>query len=97
MRVYVSHPGVCQLYEIGEDEHTGSLYLVMELLEGESLDQRLAKGLIPLCQAVQITTMILQALEALHAANIVHRDLKPKNEFLTMHGQVHLDAKERPA
>ncbi len=87
----ISHPGVCQLYEIGEDQQTGSLFLVMELLEGESLDQRLAKGPIPLSQAVQITTAILQALEALHATGIVHRDLKPANVFLTAHGVKLLD------
>ena len=87
----ISHPGVCQLYEIGEDQQTGSLFLVMELLEGESLDQRLAKGPIPLYQAVQITNAILQALEALHAADIIHRDLKPANVFLTAHGVKLLD------
>jgi serine/threonine protein kinase/tetratricopeptide (TPR) repeat protein len=87
----ISHPGVCQLYEVGEDEQTGSLFLVMELLEGESLDLKLAKGPIPLCEAVQITTGILQALEALHAAGIVHRDLKPANVFLTAHGVKLLD------
>ena len=87
----ISHPGVCQLYEIGEDEQTGSLFLVMELLEGESLDQRLANGPIPLRQAVQITTAILQALGALHSANIIHRDLKPSNVFLTVHGVKLLD------
>jgi serine/threonine protein kinase len=63
----------------------------MELLEGESLEQRLAKGPVPLCQAVQITTAILQALEALHSANIIHRDLKPSNVFLATHGVKLLD------
>src|SRR5262249_47456491 len=87
----ISHPGVCQFHEIGEDKDTGSLFLVMELLEGESLDERLAKGSIPLCQAVQITTAILQALEALHAANVVHGDLKPTNVFLATHGVKLLD------
>jgi serine/threonine protein kinase len=87
----ISHPGICQLYEIGEDEQTSSLFLVMELLAGESLDQRLAKGPLQLCQAVQITTAILQALEALHSANIIHRDLKPSNVFLATHGTKLLD------
>jgi serine/threonine protein kinase len=87
----INHPGVCQLYEIGEDERTGSLFLVMELLEGESLDQRLTKGRLPLSEAVHLTTAMLQALEALHAANIVHRDLKPSNVFLTPHGVKLLD------
>lgn len=87
----VNHPDVCQLYEVGEDNQTGSLFLVMELLEGESLDRRLVKGLLPFSEAVKITTAILQALDALHSANIIHQDLKPSNVFLASHGVKLLD------
>jgi len=87
----ISHPGVCQLFEIGEDEQAGSLFLVMELLEGESLDRRLAHGPLPLSDTVRIATAVLQALQALHAAGIIHQDLKPSNVFLSKHGVKLLD------
>jgi serine/threonine protein kinase/tetratricopeptide (TPR) repeat protein len=87
----VNHPNVCQLYEIGEDEQTGSLFLVMELLGGESLDRRLGKGRLPLSEALQMSTTILRALEALHGAGIIHLDLKPSNVFLAPHGIKLLD------
>ena len=77
----VSHPHVCQLYEIGETE--GQLYIVMELLEGQSLASRLEAG--PLDVPATLTTVlsILGALDALHERAIGHRDLKPSNVFLT--------------
>jgi serine/threonine protein kinase len=87
----INHPGVCQLHEIGEDKETGSTFLVMELLEGESLDRRLAQGPIPFPEAVRITTAILRVLEALHAVGITHQDLKPSNVFLSVHGVKLLD------
>ena len=71
----VSHPNVCQLYEVGEAN--GELFIAMELLEGEPLSARLAGGPIPLPESVDITLAVLSALEAIHARGIVHRDLKP--------------------
>ena len=85
----VSHPNVCQLFEIGED--SGSLFLAMELLEGEPLSDRIGRGAVPLAEAVPIALGILSALTALHAREIVHRDLKPSNVFLTAHGVKLLD------
>ncbi len=85
----VSHPNICQLYEIGEAE--GELFLAMELLEGEPLAARLTRGAIPQTESVQIALAVLSALEALHARGIVHRDLKPSNIFLTPHGVKLLD------
>jgi serine/threonine protein kinase/tetratricopeptide (TPR) repeat protein len=85
----VSHPNVCQLYEVGEAN--GELFIAMELLEGESLSARLANGPIPLAESVDITLAMLSALGAIHARGLVHRDLKPSNIFLTAHGIKLLD------
>ena len=85
----VNHPNVCQVYEIGEDG--GQLFIAMELLEGESLASRLARGPLPTAEATTLGSGILGALQALHATGIVHRDLKPSNVFLTPHGVKLLD------
>jgi serine/threonine-protein kinase len=85
----VNHPNVCQVYEIGED--SGQLYIAMELLEGEPLADRLARGPMPLQEALPLARGVLAALGALHATGIVHRDLKPSNVFLTPHGVKLLD------
>ena len=85
----VSHPNVCQLYEIDEDGQ--GLFLTMELLEGEPLHARLLQGPLPAREAVQIALGVLSALGALHQKGIVHRDLKPSNVFLSTYGVKLLD------
>src|SRR5688500_17816848 len=85
----VNHPNICQIYDIGE--HEGVLYIAMEMLEGESLSERIARGPIAPAAAVDIAASVLDALSALHRANVVHRDLKPSNVFLTPHGVKLLD------
>ena len=85
----VSHPNVCQLYEIDEDGE--GLFLTLELLEGEPLSARLAQGPLPAREAVQVALSVLNALGALHQKGIVHRDLKPSNIFLSAHGVKLLD------
>ncbi|HJR65638.1 MAG TPA: protein kinase [Gemmatimonadaceae bacterium] len=85
----VNHPNVCQLYEIGED--SGTLFIAMELLEGEALSTRLRRGPLSVPEATSIALAVLAALSALHARGIVHRDLKPSNVFLTPHGVKLLD------
>jgi eukaryotic-like serine/threonine-protein kinase len=85
----VNHPAICQLYELGEDGD--ELFLAMELLQGESLAQRLSAGPIAPAEALPIALAILAGLEALHRDGVVHRDLKPSNIFLTPHGAKLLD------
>ena len=67
----VSHPNVCQLYEVGEAN--GELFIAMELLDGESLTARLTRGPIPLGESGDLTLAMLSALEAIHARGLVHR------------------------
>ena len=85
----VNHPNVCQIYEIVEDGN--ELTLAMELLEGEPLSARLARGALLPGEAGQIALAVLSALAALHQRGIVHRDLKPSNIFLSQHGVKLLD------
>ena len=85
----VNHPNICQVYEIGEDG--GQLFITMELLSGEPLSERLARGPMPLDEALSLGRGVLAALTALHETGIVHRDLKPSNVFLTPHGVKLLD------
>src|SRR5688572_22598641 len=79
----LNHPNVCQIYEIGEDG--GTLFIAMELLEGQSLADRLRGGPLRLPEALPIAQGMLAALSALHGRGLVHRDLKPANVFLTSH------------
>ena len=85
----LSHPHICHLYDIGSQD--GTDYLVMELLEGETLADRLQKGPLPLKQALQFGLEIAEALEKAHSNGIVHRDLKPGNVMLTKSGAKLLD------
>ena len=76
----IGHPAILDVYDLGEDD--GALYMVMELLEGESLAQRVARGPLPITEALEYATGVLDALEAAHGASVFHRDIKPANVFL---------------
>jgi eukaryotic-like serine/threonine-protein kinase len=96
----LSHPHICALYDVGREGETE--YLVMELLEGETLSDRLGKGALPLEQTLRYGQEIAQALDKAHRQGIVHRDLKPGNVMLTKAGVKLLDfglakAMETPA
>jgi serine/threonine-protein kinase len=81
----LAHPGVAQVYDYGED---GRPYLVMELVEGPSLDQVLAGGPLPVARAVDVVAQAAAGLAAAHAAGLVHRDIKPANLLLGPGGAV---------
>ncbi|MFN7986895.1 MAG: protein kinase [Thermoanaerobaculia bacterium] len=85
----LSHPNVCALYDVGN--HEGTDYLVMELLEGMTLKERLAKGPLSVPELLRIAREISAALNAAHRAGMVHRDLKPANVMLTKTGLKLLD------
>jgi Tol biopolymer transport system component len=85
----LNHPNICTLYDIGRQD--GVDYLVLELLEGETLADRLEKGPLPLDQALRIAMQIADALDRAHRQGVVHRDLKPGNIMLTKDGAKLLD------
>jgi len=89
----LSHPHICALFDIGEAvlDQRPTFYLVMELLEGETLADRLARGSLPLEETVQLGSQMASALDAAHRKGIVHRDLKPGNVMVTASGVKLLD------
>jgi eukaryotic-like serine/threonine-protein kinase len=82
----LSHPNIVALFDVGL--HEGKPYFVTELLQGDSLRERLAKGPIPLPLALDWAAQMAQGLAAAHERGIVHRDLKPENVFITHEGHV---------
>jgi eukaryotic-like serine/threonine-protein kinase len=84
----LSHPNICTLFDVGEQE--GTDYLVMEYLEGETLAERLTRGALPLTELLKTGIQIGEALGRAHQQGIVHRDLKPGNVMLTKTGTVKL-------
>ena len=82
----LSHPNIAAIY--GLDEHGGVRALVMELVDGEDLSQRIARGALPLDDALAIARQIAEALEAAHEQGIIHRDLKPANVKIRDDGTV---------
>jgi eukaryotic-like serine/threonine-protein kinase len=85
----LSHPHICSLYDVGE--HQDTPFLVMEYLQGETLDHRLMRGALPIDQVLQYAVEIADALDHAHRQGIVHRDLKPSNIMLTRSGVKLLD------
>jgi len=85
----VNHPHVCQVFDVLEEGE--ALVLILELLDGQSLADRLLTGMITTAEALGIERQALGALQALHDLGIIHRDLKPSNVFLTQHGIKLLD------
>ena len=84
--VGLNHPNILTVYEIGEDHSTH--YIASELIEGETLRQRLGRGRMELSEAVDVAIQVASALAAAHEAGIVHRDIKPENIMLRPDGYV---------
>jgi Tol biopolymer transport system component len=85
----LNHPHICTLHDVGSDG--GVEFLVMELIEGETLADRIARGPLPLADVLKFGAQIADGLDAAHRAGIVHRDLKPGNIMLTRAGAKLLD------
>jgi eukaryotic-like serine/threonine-protein kinase len=85
----LNHPHICTLFDVGSQD--GHAYLVMEYLEGETLDDRLTRGALPLPEILHYATAIADALDHAHRQGIVHRDIKPSNVMITASGVKLLD------
>jgi len=83
----LDHPNICAIYEIGETD-AGQLFIAMAHYEGKTLKAKIARGPLPVDEAVGYGVQIAEALQRAHASGIVHRDIKPSNVMVTAHGEV---------
>jgi serine/threonine protein kinase/tetratricopeptide (TPR) repeat protein len=84
----LNHPNICTVHEVGESQ--GLHFIVIELLEGETLKKRIARGPLDVQELLHIAIDVCEALEAAHAAGIIHRDIKPSNIVINKRGTVKL-------
>jgi serine/threonine protein kinase len=82
----LNHPRICTVHDIGD--YRGRPFFVMELLEGQSLNERMSGKPVPVSELVNLAVQTCDALQAAHAKGIIHRDMKPANIFLSMNGQI---------
>src|SRR5215831_18533313 len=82
----LNHPNIAAIYDLQEVD--GSRFIVLELVEGETLAERIARGALPLAEAMEIARQICDALEAAHERGIIHRDLKPPNLKISPDGKL---------
>ena len=85
----LNHPNICQVYDVGE--HAGIDFIVIELVDGETLASRLSRGALPIADAIQLARELTAAAGAAHRAGVIHRDIKPSNIMLTRAGIKLLD------
>ncbi|MCX5753846.1 MAG: serine/threonine-protein kinase, partial [Candidatus Krumholzibacteria bacterium] len=81
----LNHPNICTIYEVGE--HEGQSFIAMELVEGQSLKERIERGPLPIDDAVSFAIQVGEGLGEAHEKGIVHRDIKPGNIMLAAKGQ----------
>jgi serine/threonine-protein kinase len=89
MAAQLSHPHICRVYDYGESQTESgdhAAYIVMELLSGSTLEQRLRAGRLPLRSALRVGAQVASALAAAHSSGLVHRDIKPANVMMTPAG-----------
>jgi eukaryotic-like serine/threonine-protein kinase len=82
----LNHPNIAAIH--GLEEHDGRRFLVLELVEGATLDERILRGQVPVGEALKLALQIAEALEAAHEKGVIHRDLKPANIKVTLEGRV---------
>ncbi|HUK62118.1 MAG TPA: serine/threonine-protein kinase, partial [Dongiaceae bacterium] len=85
----LNHPNICTLFDVGREGDTD--YLVMELVDGDTLATRLHRGPLPAAELLRLGTQIADALERAHRAGVIHRDLKPGNVMITRSGAKLMD------
>ncbi len=85
----LNHPNICSLFDVGREGDVD--FLVLELVEGETLEARLARGRVPTAEALRLGAQIADALDRAHRAGVIHRDLKPSNVMLTKAGAKLMD------